>query len=397
LTGGVCIEDLSKRATAEVKNNILPFWEKLIDAERGGFYGEADFYGAVRRDADKGCILNSRILWTFSSAARIFKDESYLPFAKQAFEALVNFFWDKREGGLFWLTDAHGTPLDTKKHFYNHAFGLYALSEYYRTTGVPGAKEYADKLFRLIGKFGYDAEYGGYIDACDRNWTLLSDGTLGPDKTPCAKTMNTNLHILEALTCYARIEPSSVPVLEKMITVMMERIISDKNRFQLYFTQDWKSLTGDISYGHDIEGSWLLYEAAEAAGNAELLKQARARSLAMAAEVLENGLDEENGGLLYERAEDGSVRQMKSWWPQAEAVVGFYNAWELSQDEKYLQAAESVFDYIDRVFADHVNGDWHSQTDLRNNTIPLDKVDAWKCPYHNGRMCFELVERSRKR
>jgi mannobiose 2-epimerase len=298
---------------------------------------------------------------------------------------------------LFWLVDARGNPLDTKKHFYNHAFGLYALSEYYRTTGVAEAKEYADKLFRLIGKFGYDPEYGGYIEARDRNWTLLSDGTLGPGKTPCAKTMNTNLHILEALTCYARIEPSSIPVLEKMITVMMERIISDKNRFQLYFTQDWKSLTGDISYGHDIEGSWLLYEAAEVAGNAGLLNKARECSQAMAAEVLENGLDLENGGLLYERAEDGSVHRMKSWWPQAEAVVGFYNAWELSGDKKYLHAAESVFDYIDRVFVDHVNGDWHSQTDLQNNTIPLDKVDAWKCPYHNGRMCFELVERGRKR
>jgi len=286
--------------------------------------------------------------------------------------------------------------LDTKKHFYNHAFGLYALSEYYRTAGAAEAKEYADKLFQLIGKHGYDAEYGGYIEACDRNWGPLSDGTLGPGKKPCVKTMNTNLHMLEALTCYARIEPGSAPVLEQMITVMTERIISDKNRFKLYFNRDWASLTGDVSYGHDIEGSWLLYEAAEVAGNPELLRKAHERSLAMAAEVLENGLDRENGGLLYERSEDGSLRPFKSWWPQAEAVVGFYNAWELSYDDKYLRAAESVFDYIDSVFADHAHGDWHSQTDMRNNPIPLDKADAWKCPYHNGRMCFELTERGRK-
>ena len=270
------------------------------------------------------------------------------------------------------------------------------MSEYHRVSGCAEAKGYAGSLFRLISRYGYDPEYGGYIEACDRDWNPIPDGTLGPNKKPCAKTMNTNLHMLEALTCYARIEPDAIPALEKMISVMMGNIITDKNRFDLYFTHDWKPLTGEVSYGHDIEGSWLLYEAAEVAGNAGLLDAARKRSLAMAEEVFRNGIDTENGGLLYERAEDGSLNPAyKSWWPQAEAVVGFYNAWGLSRDMKYLKAAESIFEFIDNVFVDHIHGEWHSQTDLQNNVMPLDKVHAWKCPYHNGRMCFELKERSR--
>ena len=295
------------------------------------------------------------------------------------------------------MVDALGNPVDTKKHFYNQAFGLYALSEYYRASGAAVAKTYADELFQVITRHGYDPAYGGYFEACDRKWAPKPDGALGPGKKPCPKTMNTNLHMLEALACYTRIEPGALPVLEKMISVMLEHIISNKNRFDMFFTKDWKPLTGDVSYGHDIEGSWLLYEAAEVAGNEKLLEKARERSAAMAAEVLRNGLDLENGGLLYERAEDGGLHPpIKSWWPQAEAVVGFYNAWELTKDEKFLRAAESVFDFIGRVFVDHVNGDWHSQTDLQNNLIRLDKANAWKCPYHNGRMCFELTERGRK-
>jgi len=222
----------------------MPFWEKFIDQKRGGFYGEADFYGNIRQDADKGCILNSRILWTFACAARVFQDESCLKYARHAYEALINLFWDKEKGGLYWKISADGAPVDTKKHFYNLSFGLYALSEYHRVSGCAEAKGYAGSLFRLISRYGYDPEYGGYIEACDRDWNPIPDGTLGPNKKPCAKTMNTNLHMLEALTCYARIEPAAVPALEKMISLMMEKIISDKNRFYLYFTQDWKPLTG---------------------------------------------------------------------------------------------------------------------------------------------------------
>lgn len=380
------------KALREVTENILPFWQKLMDRKNGGFYGKADFYGKIDKEADRGGVLNSRLLWTFSAAYRVTGNKEYLQYGDCAMDALTGFFFDAEYGGLYWLTDYNGKPTDTKKQFYNQAFGIYALSERYLATGDSLALRYAISLYESMEKHGYEEGYGGYIDAKSRDWEVLLDTSLSSKDLNCAKSMNTNLHVLEAYTNLLRCYDNSglrARLLE-LLKITIEKIISDEKRFRLFFNNDWTPISDEVSFGHDIEGSWLIYEAALVLGDEDIIKRAKEISLNMAYWVLENGLDSDNGGLINE---DGS--KIKAWWPQSEAVVGFYNAYELSGDEKFLSAALNMFDYIEKVFVDSENGEWHNETSLDNapdKTLP--KADMWKCPYHNSRMCFEIAERA---
>ncbi|MDR1687219.1 MAG: AGE family epimerase/isomerase [Clostridiales bacterium] len=375
----------------ELTENILPFWEKLIDTENGGFYGKADFYGNIDKTADKGGVLNSRILWTFSAAARVTGNKDYLKYASHAFEAFKKFFFDKEYGGVYWLTDYTGKPVEPKKQFYNLAFAIYALTEYYRAAADENALRYAISLYDSLEKHGYEENYGGYIDAKARDWAVLPDTSLSSKDLNCAKSMNTNLHVMEAYTNLLRCfeVPNLREKLKNLITVTMDKIITDGKRFNLFFDNLWFPLTEEVSYGHDIEGSWLLYEAATVCGDCALTERAKQIALKMADWVLENGIDEVNGGL-----PNSNELKMKEWWPQAEAVVGFYNAYELSGNEKYFKAAADMLNYIEAYFTDKTNGEWHNEVSLNNlPDTKQAKADMWKCPYHNSRMCLEIIER----
>ncbi|GHU51396.1 cellobiose 2-epimerase [Clostridia bacterium] len=388
-------KEIREQALKELTKNILPYWQNLRDEKNGGFYGETDFHGTLIPTAVKGSILNARVLWTFSAAARVLGERVYLDYAKAAFDFLRKYFYDVSYGGLFWSVEYDGTPLDTKKQFYNLAFGIYGLAEYYRVTEDEKAKALAVSLFDTLEKYAYEPVYGGYTEALARDYSPLADMSLSAKDLNCPKSMNTNLHVMEAYTNLARIyEPAKEP-LKNLLIVTLKKIVDEKKRFKLFFENDFTSLTKNISYGHDIEGSWLLYEAAEVLGDPEVLSLARETALTMAEEVYENGRDSIHGGLFNERDKDGDIHpQIKAWWPQAEAVVGFYNAYSLTKDEKYLAAAADILEYIDKVFVDHENGEWFNETTLDN--IPLEdmpKAGFWKCPYHNGRMCLELIER----
>jgi len=374
-----------------VRKNILPFWQRIADNEHGGFYGEADFYGKPRKNADKGGILNSRLLWTFSSAYRVTGNKRYLHYADWAMDALTDFFVDLECGGLYWLVGADGKPVDTKKQIYNLAFGIYALSERYRAVKDALALRLAVSLYESVEKYAAEKEYGGYTEAKSRDWSNLSDTSLSPKDLNCAKSMNTNLHIMEAYTNLLRCKDNDNlrRRLTELIAVTMDKILYDGKRFKLFFANDWTPLSDEVSFGHDIEGSWLIYEAAQVAGDADLLRRAKEISVNMANWVLKNGFDKKNGGLLDRK--DGKI---KAWWPQSEAVVGFYNAYELTGDEKFLNACEETLGYIEKVFSDREHGEWHNEVSLSN--VPdtgLPKAGMWKCPYHNGRMCLEIIER----
>jgi len=385
-----------QEVTRELKENILPFWRNMADEEGGGFYGEADFYGNINKTAGKGCILNSRILWTFSAAYRVFGDDAYKACAQRTRDFLSTAFLDTTNGGLYWLVDHIGKALDTRKQFYNIAFGIYALSEYYRATGDRSSLELAMALFDRTEQYGLDSSAGGYIEACDREWRAVSDSRLSGKDLNCPKSMNTNLHVLEAYTNLSRAggDERARKALEALLRITLDKIVNRDWHFELFFDMNWNSLVKDISYGHDIEGSWLLYEAALAVGDEGLISKVKQTALAIAEVIFNAAIDHKNRGLISGCDEAGHIHTKKEWWPQAEAVVGFYNAYELSGDQKYFDAADSIWTYIQKHFVDHAHGEWYNELNPDNTPdTSMPKAGFWKCPYHNARACLEMAGR----
>ena len=382
-----------QEALREVKENILPFWQGIADEKNGGFYGEADFYGKPDKTAARGCILNSRILWTFSAAYRILGDPAYKAYAQRARDYLSSAFLDTAHDGLYWLVDHTGKALNTRKQFYNIAFGIYALSEHCRAAGDQSSLELALALFDTMEQYGFDPAAGGYIEACSREWRSIDDFRLSDKDLNCPKSMNTNLHVLEAYTNLSRVSDDGRVrnALENILRITLEKIVNRDWHFELFFDMNWNSLTQDISYGHDIEGSWLLYEAALAVGDKSLISTVKQTALAIAEVIYNAAIDRTNGGLISGCDAAGHIHARKEWWPQAEAVVGFYNAYELSGEQKYFDVADSIWGYIQNHFVDHAHGEWHNELNSGNTPdINLPKAGFWKCPYHNARACLEV-------
>lgn len=388
---------LKHQTKKDLMNNILPFWGSLIDNENGGFYGLAEFDGTIDKTYHKGCILNSRILWTFSTAYRLFKDEKYKLYADHAKKFLADYFFDKKRGGLFWSVEYDGSPKDTRKHFYNIAFGIYALSEHFRATKDEDSFERAVELFDILEKYAHDKVNGGYIEGLNCDFKDDGSGRLSPKDMLCAKSMNTNLHVLEALTNLYRVwkDEFLYTRLVELINIHVEKII-DTNTMHLntFFDMEWHSLKDELSFGHDIECSWLLYEAAEVTEDEKLIEKVKAVTLGMAKATLDEAVDHEFGGI-FNSSEDGEVAKTKAWWVEAEAIVGFINAYNLSDNKDYLDFALQTWNFTSKYFVDNKNGDWHNEVShngTADNTLP--KADPWKCPYHNARMCFEIYERT---
>ncbi|WP_337098316.1 AGE family epimerase/isomerase [Paenibacillus sp. YIM B09110] len=382
---------------AELKDNILGFWMKhSIDEEKGGFYGYISRELEVDASADKSSVLNTRILWTFASAYRIYKDKQYLRIAERAYAYVTEHFIDREYGGLYWMVDAEGSPSQPKKQIYGQAFAIYALSEYYRATGHEPALAQAIELFSVLEKHGYDPIHKGYVEALSREWEQTDDLSLSNKDLNEKKSMNTHLHVLEAYTNLYRVWKSDElsAKLKELIEVTIKHIIdADSAHFLLFFDEEWNSKSEHVSYGHDIEGSWLLVEAAEVLGNEALLAESKAIALRMAEATLNEGVDKD-GGLWNEADAHGLIDADKDWWPQAEAVVGFYNAYQMSGDEKYRDAAQRSWQFIENYIVDKQFGEWHwSVNEDGKPSENVQKVSAWKCPYHNGRACFEMLER----
>lgn len=381
----------------EVKQNILGFWMKHTpDTVNGGFLGEIGSGMQVNPEADKSLVLNARILWTFASAYRLYREPQYLATAERAYHYLLKHFSDSEYGGMYWMVDAQGRPAQTKKQIYGIAFVIYALAEYHRAAHVPEALEHAVGLFRTIEKYGYDPVHKGYIEALSREWEMTDNLTLSDKDMNEKKSMNTHLHILEAYTGLMRVWPAEELriKLAELITVMLDHIVDSQGRhFLLFMDEEWRVKSDHVSYGHDIEGSWLLFEAAEVLGDPVLLERVKRVAVSMAEAVLLEGIDAD-GGIFNEAVPEGLLGRDKDWWPQAEAVIGFYNAYQLTKDERYLEAAGNAWSFIRRFIVDHEHGEWYWGVDEHHQPMLREpKVGAWKCPYHNSRACFEMIER----
>jgi mannobiose 2-epimerase len=388
------VQDLRQKVETELLSNILPFWLKYtVDEEYGGFRGQISNDLTIDPHAAKGLILNARILWTFSKAFTVYRDPIYLATARRAYEYLDRYFWDHEFGGVYWMLDYLGQPKDTKKRIYGQAFTVYALAEYYHASGDPEALAKAMRMVEQIESTGHDDEHGGYFETYERNWTLAKDQRLSDVDMDEKKSMNTHLHLMEAYATLLRFhEDATVRLrLRELIEIFLDHIIdSATHHFILFFDEEWHPRFDKISLGHTIEGSWLLCEAAEILGDAVLLARVRKVAVKMAEAVYEQGLDTD-GGLLYEL---NPADTEKHWWPQAEAVVGFFNAYQLTGQPHFLIAAERSWAFIEKYIVDREHGEWFSR--VSQSGVPGEeqyKVDPWKCPYHNSRTCIEVMER----
>lgn len=382
---------------SELENNILPFWmNKMEDNEEGGFYGQITGEDELKPEASKGAILNARILWTFSSAYRLLKKPEYLETATRAKRYLIDRFYDPQYGGIYWELDYKGNPLDTKKQIYAIGFAIYGLSEYARATGDEEALAYAQQLFDVIEQHSFDSEQNGYVEALTRDWQPIEDMRLSDKDENEKKTMNTHLHILEPYTNLYRVwkDEQLERQLRNLIEVFITRILDPQTgHLNLFFEEDWTNKYRIYSYGHDIEASWLIHEAALVLGDPELLKRIEPLIIRIA-QAADEGLNPD-GSMIYENFLDKQkIDRELHWWVQAENVVGHINLYQHFGDTEALDTAARCWEFIKTKLIDREQGEWHWSL-LPDGTVNRrdDKAGFWKCPYHNGRMCMEVIER----
>lgn len=380
----------------QLVSNILPYWmNSMVDNEQGGFFGRRDGYDHLDSKADKSVILNTRILWIFSQAANVLDDPNFKKIADRAYQYILQYFIDPEFRGVYWMVDHKGNPVATKKQIYAQALAIYALVEYFRASGKKQSLALAIDLFHLIENYSFDKKENGYVEAFDRQWKLLEDLRLSDKDANEKKTMNTHLQVLEAYTSLYRSwkDPFLAKQLKNLILVFRDKIVSKTNHFNLFFDEHWNVRSHEISFGHDIEGSWLLVEAAKTLGDKKLIDEIKVICLSMVEQTLQTGVDED-GSVMNEGDIHGLSDTDKHWWPQAEALVGFVNAWQLSANDKYLEAAIKNWRFIQTRLIDTEKGEWHGRVS-RGGIVCRDddKAGPWKCPYHNGRAMLELMKR----
>ena len=387
---------LKDEVKSELQHNILTYWkDNITDTFTRGFYGRISGDETLHTDAIRGAIMNARILWTFANAYRLFRNSEDLKTATIAKNEIIDRFYDNEYGGIYWSLTHDGIPCDTKKQIYAIAFAIYGLAEFYRATGDEQSLDYAIKLFHCIEEHSNDPVHGGYFEAFNRDWSPIEDMRLSAKDANESKTMNTHLHILEAYTCLYRVwkDPIIKTRLSELIEIFISKILDQAGHLKLFFTEEWECSYDIHSYGHDIEASWLLHEAAIVLEDNDILLRVESivPKIAVAAD---EGL-RSDGSMIYEKNNaSGHIDSDRHWWVQAESVIGYFNLWEHFGDKKALEKSLACWKYIKENLIDKDNGEWfwsiYSDGSINRKD---DKAGFWKCPYHNGRMCMEIVER----
>ncbi len=382
-------------AEAELKD-ILDWWCcYMVDEQQGGFYGSVNNENLPDLSVAKGIVLNSRILWTFSAAYSFTQNELHVQLADRAYEYIRQFFLDKEYGGVYWSVDNKGNMLEGKKQVYGLAFCMYALAEYYKVSTDDEVLELAKRQWKLLERYSFDKEKGGYIEAFTREWQPVADLRLSEKDDNERKTMNTHLHIIEAYANLYLVSPDEE--LKKNILNLLEVfdqyiINKETNHLNLFMNDDWQVKSTLQSFGHDIEAAWLLQECAEIAGDANYVRRYKEIAVSLA-EAAAEGLDKD-GALWYEyEPVHGHWIKEKHSWPQAEAMVGFINAYSESGNEKYLEASIAAFNYIKKNIKNNQQGEWYWGRKEDGTVMEKEKAGFWKCPYHSGRACMEIIKR----
>ncbi len=397
MTNPVSPTDLLARIEADLRGNILPFW-----INHAVNRGSRTFHGHLTNDlkpdpaAERGALLTARILWTYAAAHRQYRDAASREMAGLAHADLMTRYHDTQHGGFFWSINADDTVRRDRKQVYGQAFAIYALSEYRAATGQREPLDQAIALFQLLERHAHERTHGGYLEAFQRDWSPIADLRLSPVDQNDPKSQNTMLHVMEAYTRLLSVwpDPGLRQALRDLVEIMLTRILDPRTfHLGLFFTNDWRPTSKKISYGHDIEAAWLLTRAAEVLGEAALTARIAAVAVKIAEVTLAEGTDAD-GAIFNMGDPTGIIDDTREWWPQAEAVVGFLNAWEISRDPRHLAAAAHTWDYIERNLIDRRHGEWFRGVTREGRVMDnFEKVGFWKCPYHNGRLGLEAVVR----
>ena len=385
-------------------HRINGYWLDEVLTEQS-YIGEVSLDGAVNTEADKGIILATRMLWYFSEAAMYLEDDRLIKAASKMYHFICDHFIDEESGGVFWMLNATGLVINDRKQVYAQAFAVYALSAYARLTGSFKALSQAREIFLLIEEHAFDQENGGYLEAFSRGWGELEDIRLSEKDLPSEKTMNTHLHIIEAYAGLLRAEKSlgekvySSQVrfsLLRLLEIYRTRFYNAKSRhLHMFLSKDWRDESTEISYGHDIESSWLVWEAVSEIGDSAISDKFLPMVKALCEATVQEGMSRSND-CVYDLfvKETATIEKDRVWWVQAEAMVGFMNAWELTGDSRYIGFVSAIWHYIKYDLLDLKQGEWHWIA--KSDQVPSNyhyKVGPWKGPYHNGRSLLELCVR----
>jgi cellobiose epimerase len=394
----------------ELNENILPYWMKYgVEKNGNGFYGAVDLNGNPVLTANKTSVLNARILWTFSAAAKTEGRNDYAVIADKAYKVVTEDFEDKEHGGYYMELSSENKVDNDIKHTYAQAFVIYSLCKYYEFRPLDSVMRKIMNLFTLLEEKTKDADHVGYRESFTREWLIYDENRMADNNEP--KSMNTHLHVLEAWAALYKVwkDPKVELRLTELMNLFLDKIIREDGHFGIFFDEDFNEADaskGICSYGHDIEGSWLLWEAAEILGNKDIIEKMRLVAIKMVDNIERVAVDKD-GGLFLESTRYGShVKTNKHWWQQAETLVGFMNAFELTKDEKYWSTVKLSWNFIDTFLIDHERGEWYTKlnrlgvpylVEPKDDPSPYYrndwKIDPWKCPYHNGRAMMELIRR----
>ena len=408
------IKTLMSRMEKNLKECILPFWcNNMVDEKNGGFFGKVDGNLKPVEGYPKAVVLNTRMLWAFTSAFDIFGDEHYEKLAKRAFEYLRDYFWDNTYDGVYWMVNEKGIPLEIEKRTYGQAFIVYSMAEYYRVFKDENALDMAMRTFKLVNSCA-KYENGGYADSVSREWKKdfwLWRWVMNADGAP--KLLNSHLHMFEAtITLYQATGNQYVGVvlkefLEFLLDVAVDR---DNHHLKAGMDEDGNRTDDEINYGHDAECCYLLTWAADLLGDGSLIKKARNTALDIMDHVYLEGLDPINGGMYSDMdLKTGHINKSKVWWTQAGGITSFFNCYELTKDQKYLKATLDIWDYVEAYVADHEKGEWFAlgsnkvfdsemvkDMEAMKNMVGDEKASKAKCPYHNTRTCLEIMKRGKR-
>jgi cellobiose epimerase len=375
--------------------DILSYWQmQVTDHEQGGFYGAVDNQNRADSNAPKGIVLNSRILWAFSAAANSCAQNKFIEAAERSFNYITKNFIDKNNGGVYWAVDAKGNLLDGRKQIYGLAFCIYALAEYYKLSKNEEALRLAKQLVNDIEKYSFDKNGNGYTEAFTENWQPINDLRLSEKDSNEKKTANTHLHIIEA---YANLYTANadeivLKAIENLLQLFDKYIIEENGHLRLFMDEGWTPKSQLQSYGHEIEASWLLYKCAQITKDEKLINKYKSISLNLA-KAAEEGLDDD-GGLWYEyEPKNDFLTKEKHSWPQAEAMIGFFNAAQLSGNEEYIHKSIRTWKFVKKHIKDSEQGEWFWGVNADYSIMQKDKAGFWKCPYHNSRACLEIIHR----
>jgi len=371
-------------------NHILDWWSAYIfDSENGGLYGSIDNQNKPRPGAPQSLTLCSQLLWTFSAAAPVLDDGSRLVPAKRCFHYLRDHFLDQEQGGAYWCITPGCEPLNTRKQVYGLASAIYGLSEYARASVSDEPLEEAVKLFRWVEKHHYDAIRGGYLEACARDGSPLTDVRLSAKDRNDPKTAASHLRLLQAYSnLYSNWPDAQLAApLRHLVLLFFDHIINPlSGHLTLHFDTGWAPQSDTISYGHDIEAAWTLLEAAHTLGDGLLTDRCR-ENLVVMATAAARGLDDTDGGLWYENR-----IPEKHWWAQAEGMAGFFHAWRISGEAHFLEKSLGCWNFVQKQLLDRKKGEWFWGVDAARHMLAgKEKAGMGKGPLHQARACVEGI------